>query len=432
MDNDRLTKAKFYGWRLLAAFWLISIANLAFPNYGSSVMNPYMAADLHLDRRMLGLPFSVFVLMSGLPGPLIALLINRKGVRFTLVTGGLLILAGSLAMALFVSSGMQAVLAFGVVVGIGVIAGSTVTAQAGIARWFIKRRALALAILYSANNFGGVIAAPLLDRIISAAGGNWRMGWWLLAGLACLSIVIAALFVRERPSDLGQLPDGGTQKEPATAGKMRKPGRFGVQVTSEEWKYREVLRSHAFWLMLASMLGASSASSLFLGQGVAHLRDIGHTPAAAALSISVNMVFSFLAKVIIGALGDKYDPRYLWAATSASAGLSMFLLAHAGGALGVYPFAACLGFGFGGSIVCMMAVLSNYYGLSVFPSIAGLGVAIQTTVSAIVPYAAGYLYDSYGSYTAAFYIVGVWGFLGAITLFLVRPPRIHSRAITAQ
>src|SRR5512136_286535 len=104
-------KAEFYGWRLLAAFWAISVVNLAFPNYGSSVMNPYMAADLQLDRRMLGLPYSVFVLMSGLPGPLIALLINRKGVRLTLVIGGLLVLAGSLAMALFVNSGMQAVLA---------------------------------------------------------------------------------------------------------------------------------------------------------------------------------------------------------------------------------------------------------------------------------------------------------------------------------
>jgi MFS family permease len=421
-------KAEFYGWRLLAAFWAISIINLAFPMYGSSVMNPYMAADLHLDRRMLGLPYSVFVLMTGLPGPLFALIINRKGVRFTLTGGGLLVLAGSLAMALFVSSGFQAVAAFGIVVGSGVMAGGTTTAQVGVARWFVKRRALALAILYSANNFGGIVAAPLLDRIISASGGNWRMGWWLLAGLACFSTCIAVLFVKERPSDLGQSLDGGRQDTRAAAGKDAERGRFRVHVTSENWKYRDVLRSPAFWLMLASMLGASSAHSLFLGQGVAHLRDVGHSPAAAALSVSVMMVFSFLAKVIIGTFGDRYDPRYLWAATSASAGLSMLLLLNSGGALGIYPFAACLGFGFGGSIVCMMAVFSNYYGLAVFPSISGLGVAIQTTISAIVPYAAGSLFDSHGSYAAAFYVVGAWGLAGSIILLLVRPPRIASAA----
>jgi len=423
LDTNHTGKAEFYGWRLLAAFWAISLVNLALPYYGSSVMNPYMAADLHLDRKMLGLPFSVFVLMSGLPGPIIAMIINRKGIRFTLALGGLLVMAGSVVMAAFVNSGLQAVMAFGVVVGIGVIAGSTNTAQAGVARWFVKRRALALAILYSSNSFGGVTAAPILDRIITAAGGNWRMGWWLIALLACVSAAIAVIFVKERPSDLGQLPDGGASLKPATT-KSVKSTRFGVHVTNEEWKYREVVRSSAFWLMLASALGASSAYALFLGQGIAHLKDLGHSPAAAAFSISIMMGFSFLAKVIVGAAGDRFDPRYIWAAASASAGMSMLLLIKAGGDMGIYPFAACLGLGFGGTVVCMMAVLSNYYGLAVFPSIAGLAVALQTTISAIVPYAAGHLFDRIGSYSAAFYTVGTWCFIGAVILFLVRPPRM--------
>jgi MFS family permease len=423
LDTNCAVKAEFYGWRLLAAFWVISIANLAFPYYGSSVMNPYMASDLHLDRKMLGLPFSIFVLMSGLPGPIIAMIINRKGIRFTLVLGGLFVLAGSVMMAAFVNSGLQAVMAFGVLVGMGVIAGSTTTAQVGVARWFVKRRALALAILYSSNSFGGVAAAPILDRIISASGGNWRMGWWLIALLACVSAAIAAIFVKERPSDLGQLPDGGASNQPATANNM-KSSRFGVHVTSEEWKYREVVRSCGFWLMLASTLGTSSAYALFLGQGISHLRDLGHSSAVAAFSVSVMMGSSFLAKVILGATGDKLDPRYLWAAASAFAGMSMLLLIKAGGFMGVYPFAACLGLGFGGSVVCMMAVLSNYFGLAVFPSIAGLSVALQTTISSIVPVAAGHLFDISGSYTSAFYMVGTWCFVGAIVLFLVRPPRI--------
>jgi hypothetical protein len=52
--------------------WVVLFINLAFPAYSSSVINTYMAANLHLDRKMLGLPHSVYLIMSGLPAPLVA------------------------------------------------------------------------------------------------------------------------------------------------------------------------------------------------------------------------------------------------------------------------------------------------------------------------------------------------------------------------
>jgi uncharacterized integral membrane protein len=48
---------------LLAAFWFIYLVNLEFPTYGQSVINAYMAKDLHMDRTMLGLAFSLYMLM---------------------------------------------------------------------------------------------------------------------------------------------------------------------------------------------------------------------------------------------------------------------------------------------------------------------------------------------------------------------------------
>jgi len=78
-----MSKSLFYGWTLLGAFWLVLFVNLAFPAYGAGVINNYMAVDLHLNRQMVGLPYSVYLLMSGLPGPLAALCVNRRGIRFT-------------------------------------------------------------------------------------------------------------------------------------------------------------------------------------------------------------------------------------------------------------------------------------------------------------------------------------------------------------
>lgn len=79
-------KQKFYGWKLLAVLWLVVLAN-SFPMAGGSVTNAYMAADLHFSRSTLGLVFATFSWMTGMLGPLVAVCVNRKGVRFTLVLG---------------------------------------------------------------------------------------------------------------------------------------------------------------------------------------------------------------------------------------------------------------------------------------------------------------------------------------------------------
>ena len=92
-------KAGFYGWKLLAVFWLIVFTNFAFPLYGASVINTYMAADLHMNRAALGAAYGFFQWMVGLPAPLVAICINKKGVRFTMLAGCLTVLAGALLMA---------------------------------------------------------------------------------------------------------------------------------------------------------------------------------------------------------------------------------------------------------------------------------------------------------------------------------------------
>jgi MFS family permease len=85
-------------------------------------------------------------------------------------------------------------------------------------------------------------------------------------------------------------------------------------------------------------------------------------------------------------------------------------------------FAVCLGLGFGGGVVCLMAVLSNYYGIKVFPSLAGIAVAVNTLSSVAAPYVAGKLYDSGHGYQGSFMTFSLWCLVGAVVLFAVRPP----------
>src|SRR5271156_3555142 len=98
-----MPKHRFYGWTLLAALWGVMFLNLGFPAYGPAVINAAMAKSVGLPRETLGNMFSVYMIMSGLPGPLVAMSVNRSGVRKTLVLGSVFIILGSLLMATVVA-----------------------------------------------------------------------------------------------------------------------------------------------------------------------------------------------------------------------------------------------------------------------------------------------------------------------------------------
>jgi len=408
----------FYGWKLLAAFWTVTFINLGFPAYGQSVINTVMAMDLHFDRATLGLLFSAYIGMTGVAGPVAAMLVNRFGVRRTLIIGSGLVFTGSVLMATVVTTSIGAAVVLGVLIGSGVSIGAALSSQAGVARWFVRRRALAISILYSAGGIGGFVASPLMNRVITMADGNWRAAWWLMAALSVCAAVIAALFVKEQPSDLGQVPDGAAEKS-ATGARARPVPSF---VTTEEWTYREAVSSPAYWLMVLSLVGGSCGYTLFLAHGVVHLGDLGHTRADGAWAVSILAVTGLLAKVVVATLGDRIDPRYLWAAFTAFFALGLYLVIDARGSVQFFAFATCLGIGFGGGIVCLMAVLSNYYGVKVFASLAGLAVAVNTILSVFAPYVAGWLYDQGYGYRGSFLTFSVWCVIGALVLFAVRPP----------
>jgi MFS family permease len=196
MGRGLTPKRHFYGWTMLATLWGVMFLNLGFPAYGPSIINTAMAKAQGLNRETLGNLLSVYIIMSGLPGPLVAMSVNHFGVRKTLVLGSLFTISGSLLMATVVTGGLGGMLCYGLLVGTGVATGAAMAAQAGLARWFVRRRSLALSVLYSAGAIGGFVAAPLLNRLIETTG-NWRSGWWLLAALSTLAACVALVFVRE-------------------------------------------------------------------------------------------------------------------------------------------------------------------------------------------------------------------------------------------
>src|SRR5690606_10514336 len=208
--EKRLMKRQtgFYGWKLLAAMWVITGVSSGFTYYGGNIMNSHMAVEMNLDRKSLGMAFGTFALCMGLTVPLVGFCVNRWGPRRMLCIGTLLAGLGALAMALLVEDMTGVLLAYGLVMGIGASMSGMLPAQTLVTHWFRQRVALAMTIMLTGTATGGLIAAPLFENVIVAFGGDWRTGWVAMSIACAVSCVVATIFVRDRPADLGQFQDG--------------------------------------------------------------------------------------------------------------------------------------------------------------------------------------------------------------------------------
>lgn len=412
-----MSKPVFYGWTLLGVLWFVFAFNLGFPAYGGPVINSAMAKELGFSRETLGLITTIYIIMSGLPGPVVAMAVNRFGVRRTLIAGSLMNVAGAAFMASVANSGAAAYLGFGLVVGGGVCTGAAIASQTALSRWFVRRRSLALSILYSSGAIGGYFAVKHILPWAMEAGGSWRAGWWVIVALSGVAGLLALAFVRERPEDLGQRPDGDS----GGAGDTRANTRPAF-ITATPWEPRQVLSRPTYWLIVFSLVGGSGGYTLFLAHGIVHLQDLGHSVNVARGALATMTWTGLLAKAVIMLLGDRIDPRYLWAVFMVFFGAGLVIIVDARTPLLVNAFATCLGIGFGGGVVCLMAVLGNYYGLRTFALLSGIAIAINTTLSALAPYIAGFLFDHGYGYGGTCYFLAGWCFVGALVLFFIRRP----------
>jgi MFS family permease len=420
-------QTEFYGWKLLAVFWFILFANFAFPLYGASVVNTYMAAALHWDRTQLGTAYAIYQLMIGAPAPLIAVLIARRGVRFTAALGCSVVVVGALLMSFVVRTSLQTDLVYGVMIGLGAMTGGVLVAQTGINRWFSKHKGLAITLVHTGGTLGGFAAARVLDKVIRVFGGNWRAGWWLMAGLSAICAVFSIFFVRERPADLGQYPDGITPvdrvSDPAASSLAARAAAGGVYKTTDEWTLGEAVRTPTLWLYVISLLGFSCGYPLYLAHGVSHLKDLGFTPAEAASSISIMLLCALFGTLFFAAVADRIEPRLVWSVASVVFAIGMLLAMRASGSAGLYLYAIFMGTAFGTSFSAMMVLPANYYGVKAYPSVISTVMVVGTVAGAAGAWISGIVFDHSGSYAPVFYFVAGLSFLSAILLLLMKPAR---------
>ncbi len=418
---------KFYGWVLVSIVFVVYLINASFPFYGASVINTYMAKSLNLSKSMLGLGFSVFQVTIALSSPLAGYCVTRYGSRFTFTIGALTIFLGAVLMVSVVTNAWLFVIVFGVILSTGISLGSMIPAQTTVTYWFKRRKALAMAVVLSAAGVGAIVSTPLMDRVITAFDHNWKAGWFLVIAIAPISALLAALGVRNKPEDLGQIQDGARPEENAadvsTAGK--------IYQSSESWTTKDALKSKTLWMIVFASIAFYTPFVTCVAHSLIHLQSLGCASDVSAVSLGLTVLFSIFGRLLAGYLGDRMEPRIIWFTALCFIAIGMFILINFSsfGNISIYPYAFFLGVGFGAAYVTLATIVGNYYGTQSFAAIMGAILPIIFLATALGPYIAGAVFDAQGTYTAAFYGLLALALSGAVVIAFAKPPIFASEKL---
>src|SRR6266571_2214272 len=290
---DMSSQRGFYGWKLVFILWLLDFLNMGFPLYGGAVINTYMLKEIPMSRSAFGLGFTILNIFVGIPSILVAASIVRWGVRKTFGIGSLLILIGALWLSLIASRPWHYWVGFGVLTATGISFGTIVPAATAVTRWFSRYRGRAMAVTLSASGFAGFFVAPAINRILTGNGGNWRQAWAIVAVVSVLSAMVAFLFVREHPEDLGQMVDGGPG-----AALSAKATMATTRVTKFPWEPQQAYRSRAYWMILVGAIACQFPFFFFTAHWLLHLKGVGVRPADAAFAMGLFTLGAVLGRLI--------------------------------------------------------------------------------------------------------------------------------------
>ncbi|MEQ9411102.1 MAG: MFS transporter [Fuerstiella sp.] len=404
---------RFYGWYLLGAAWLIYGFGLAPGYYSWGFFTPEVINDLGLSRTDAGAVFGAFTMVYSCIGPLTGILISRWGVRATIVCGSLISALGFLLLS-YADSLIGCFVCYSVMAGTGIGLSTILPCQTLATQWFTRYRARAVAIIFIAGGIVGRIVAEFDAWILQWY--SWRGGWQAIAGVSVLLAAVAALFVRNHPSDIGQYPDGlAPDDTPETA------ASDSAVTVADTWTVGEAILTREFAVLCLSGIAHLVPWCVVVVHGRLHLEDIGFSTSAAA-SVLGTMVMITIVGRLAGSLGDFILPQKV---------VGCALLAESLGMLGVmsatelwiaYAATALVALGFGTANTAIAVVMSTFFGREAFARTTGIRLFIMGGVAAVAPPAAGWIYESTGSYQIAFVMIALLaGVVGVATLRLRAP-----------
>ena len=413
-----------YAW-VVAGVTFLTLLAAAGVRATPGVLIVPLEAEFGWSRATISFAVGVNIFLYGLIGPFAAAVMDRFGLRRTMLAALALIAAG-VALTPLMTQPWHLVLLWGVVVGAGSGTTALVLGATVAARWFAVRRGLVMGVLTASTATGQLVFLPLLASI--AVNHGWRMVSLVVAGVAVAMIPVVALLMRDRPGDIGLGPYG------ADPGAMPASAAHGNPAMTALLALLDGLRSRDFWLLAGSFFICGASTNGLIGTHlIPACVDHGIPEVKGAALLAAMGIFDFIGTTVSGWLSDRWSNRGLLVWYYGLRGLSLVYLPFAFGAsfYGLPLFALFYGLDWIATVPPTVRLTAQIFGASRGPIMFGWIAAAHQLGAAIAAFGAGALRSALGTYLEAFMLAGLLC-LGAalMVLFIGRSERERLAAPT--
>jgi len=402
----------FHGWIVVAGAFLILFmaygTQYAFGIFFAALIDEFgwSRASLSGVFSLYAFSYAAFALVSGR-------LTDRWGPRAVIAIGGVLLGLGLIAM-----SGVRALwqpyVCYGLVAALG-MSTAYVPCNATVAKWFTRRRGLAIGLASAGGSLGTFVLPPVAHVVVSRLG--WRWGYVVFGVAILVALNAVAVLMRRDPETLGLGPDGDPRPHDATA-------------RPEGWTAGRAMRTRAFWMLFAVFGATWIPVFVPLVHLVPMARGLGIAPLLAATLVSAVGGAALVGRLVMGGASDRIGRR-----TTLAVALVLQTGAFVGFALarelpGLYAASLLFGFSYGGGSTLFPAAVADFFGRETAASLAGLLFALAGSMAAWGPLAAGLIYDRAGDYQLAWWLCAAFSALALVLLAFARPPAPTSPRLT--
>ena len=403
-----------YGWVVAGVTFLAMLTTAAALGLPGAMLQP-LSREFGWTTDQLSSVFAVRFALFGLLGPFSAIFIARFGLRRIMVVAATFI-ATAMLLATQVTQLWHLFLLWGLVLGCGTGLTALVLGAMVANRWFTSNRGLVVGLFAASTATGQLIFLPIAAWMIEHLG--WRYAV-IPVFIACVMVaLLATLFMRDRPRDVGLRPYGEPESTPLEAPVGPAPLNFlgPFQVLAQ------AARNRTFWILaLTFFICGLSTNGLVQTHFISLCGDQGMGAVPAASVLSMMGAFDLFGTTLSGYLSDRYDNRKLLFWYYALRGLSLFWLPYSTFTLyGLSIFAAFYGLDWIATVPPTVKLAAQEFGKEKAGMIFGWVFAAHQLGAATAAYGAGLTRTLLLTYNPALFAAGAACLVAAVAVMMIR------------
>jgi MFS family permease len=397
---------KFFGWWITAAAFFTFGLSVGIPYYNIGFFYDYFQRDFGWSRSDITLGFPLAAALTIWFGPMV---IHRFSPRKLILVGTVLTITAFIGFA-NMGGALPIYYGFWVIYTIGYILSGPIPHQLIVSHWFRRNRGKAMGIVYVGvglmGSVGSFLVKPLTERF------GYHTALLVLAALILLAWPLVLFVMKDRPSDIGQNPDGAAEP----------PAEAKIQAHT----FQQLLASGSFWLLLIGSfcsIGSIGAVNfhmkfVFLDQGF----EKGPVVDSAWRTASVLILWSSIGgRLLIGGLADRFSKKWVMTATYflVTATIPILLVVRPANEMYLYAFAVLFGFGMGADYMLIPLMAAEQFGVNSLARAMAIILPVNTIGQTWFPYFVSVLRDHAGNYTVAMSAVLAVAMIGALSIMIL-------------